>query len=287
MITNSLLSSINRNKERLHAIQQTITTGKEIDRASKDPVRFARAARFRKHLGLNEQYLKNILDAKSWIETTSASLDGLYDRVLSLKDRAIRASDESLSTGQRENLANEVNSMIEEILSSVNETYLGKNLFAGTKTKTDESFSFDGTTVTYNGNTGAINRKITEHLTVNVNVTGQDIMDTNLFTAALILKSGLENDNTEAINTAIESLDTALNNVVSLNSSVGSIQNQISLAEDRLQTANMNLSSYLSETEDVDMAEAITKYNAEEMAYRVALQSAAKVMNLNLMDFLK
>lgn len=287
MITTSLLSSLNRNKESMHAIQQAITTGKEIDKASADPVRFARAARFRKQIGLNEQYLKNIQNGKSWIETTSASLDGLYDYALTLKEKAVQAADDSLSAGQRENLANEVSGLIEDILSIMNETYLGKNLFAGTKTKTEESFTFDGASVTYNGNTGTINQRIADHLTVKVNVTGQDITDTNIISGALDLKTAMENDDTAAINTAIGSLDTALNNVVSLNAAVGSIQNQITLAEDRLETANLNLSSYLSETEDVDMAAAITEYNAEEMAYRAALQSAANIMKLNLMDFLR
>ncbi len=287
MITNSLLSSISRNKESLYAIQQSITTGKEIDRASKDPVRFARASRFRKQIDQNEQYLKNIQDAKGWVETTSVYLEGIFDLVLSLKDKAIQASDDSLSAGQREILADGVNSIVKEIVSTVNETYLGRNVFAGTETKLDESFSFDGAIVTYNGNTSAINRKITANLTVNINVTGQDVMDTNLFSAALNMKSALENNDTAGLNTAVESLDTALNNVVSLNTSVGSIQNQISLAEDRIHTANVNLSSYLSKTVDVDMAEAIAEYNAEEIAYRAALQSAANVMNLNLMDYLK
>jgi len=271
----------------MYEIQQAITTGKEVDKPSADPVRFARAARFRKQIGQNDQYLKNIQNAKGWIETTSASLDGLYEQVLTLKEKAVQASDDSLSAGQRDNMANEVSGLLEDILSIVNESYLGKNLFSGTKTKEDQAFTFDGSDVTYHGNTGELDRKIAEHLTVKTNVTGQDIMDTNIFTAILDFKMALENDDTSAINNSIASIDSSLTNIVSLNSTVGSIQNQISLAEDRLETANMNLSSYLSDTVDVNMAEAITKYNAEEMAYRAALESSASIMNINIMDYLR
>lgn len=287
IITNSLLSSLNRNRESMHAVQKAITSGKQVDRASTDPVKYARANRFRKQINQNEQYLKNIQDGKIWLETTSETLNNVYEKVLQFKEKAVQASDESLSLGQRETISNEVSDMIEDLMSIVNETYLGKNLFAGTKTKTDESFTFDGGTVTYNGNTGSMNRRVSEHLSVKINVSGQDLLDTNVFSATQGLKTALTNNNTSEINSAIESLESTINNVVMLNSTVGSIQNQIIMAEDRLETANTNLSSYLSDTEDVNMAEAITKYNEEEITYRAALQATANVMKINIMDFLR
>ena len=46
MITKSLLSSINQNRESMHSIQESITTGKRVERSSDDPVQFFRANRF-------------------------------------------------------------------------------------------------------------------------------------------------------------------------------------------------------------------------------------------------
>ena len=39
--------------------------------------------------------------------------------------------------------------------------------------------------------------------------------------------------------------------------------------------------------EDVDLAEAITAYNSQEIAYRAAMQTAADVLKLNIMDYLR
>ena len=50
--------------------------------------------------------------------------------------------------------------------------------------------------------------------------------------------------------------------MISLNTSVGSLQNQLELAEDRLRTANLKLATFISDTEDVDLASAITQYNS-------------------------
>ena len=118
-------------------------------------------------------------------------------------------------------------------------------------------------------------------------MTGQDILDTNIFNAALGLRTALENDDTNEIANMIDSIDSASEKMISLNTSIGSIQQQLELAEDRLETANLNLSTFLSETEDVDLASAITQYNSEEIAYQAALQSTANILRLNIMDFLK
>ena len=84
----------------------------------------------------------------------------------------------------------------------------------------------------------------------------------------------------------IESIDLASEKLISLNTGIGSIQQQLDLAENRLETANLNLATFLSDTEDVDLASAITQYNSEELAYQAALQSTANILRLNIMNFL-
>ena len=141
--------------------------------------------------------------------------------------------------------------------------------------------------MTYNGNTSKISRRISENFTMNINVTGQDIIDSNIFSATISLKTELENNNGSGIANLIETLDSAQGKMISLNASIGSIQQQLDLAESRLNIANLNLSGFLSEAEDVDLAEAITKYNSEEMAYQAALHSTSDILRLNIMDFLR
>ena len=49
----------------------------------------------------------------------------------------------------------------------------------------------------------------------------------------------------------------------------------------------MNLASYVSSLEDVDMAEAVLKYNSEEIAYKAALQSTGNIMKTSLLDYIR
>ena len=287
MITKSLLSSINQNRESMHSIHESITTGKEVERSSDDPVQFFRANRFRQSIKQNEQYLENVQDAGGWLQATTFNLDSMLNQVMTLRERAVQSADDSLGAENRLQMASEINHILEDLVNMANESFLDKNLFSGTKTKIENPFLFDGNSIEYQGNTGKINRRISENFTININVTGQDLLDTNIFNAALNLRTALENDDTNEIANMIDSIDSASEKMISLNTSIGTIQNQLELAEDRLKTANLNLSTFVSETEDVDLASAITQYNSEEMAYQAALQSTANILRLNIMDFLK
>ncbi len=287
MITKSLLSSINRNRESMHSIQESITTGKEVEKSSDDPIQFYRANRFRQSIKQNDQYLENIQSAKVWLQATSSNLDSMLNQIMSLREKAVQGANDSLSDDNRNQMALDVDNIVKDLVNLSNGSFMDKNLFSGTKTKIDNPFVYDGDSVTYNGNTSKISRRISENFTMNINVTGQDIIDSNIFSATISLKTELENNNGSGIANLIETLDSAQGKMISLNASIGSIQQQLDLAESRLNIANLNLSGFLSEAEDVDLAEAITKYNSEEMAYQAALHSTSDILRLNIMDFLR
>ena len=287
MITKSLLSTINQNRESMHSIQESITTGKEVSHSSDDPIQFFRANRFRQGIKQNEQYLENIQNANSWLQATYSNLDSMLSQVMTLRERAVQGANDTFSPENRLQMASDIDHMLEDLVNIANESFLDKNLFSGTKTKIKSPFLFDGDSVDYQGNTGKMNRRISENLTININVTGQDLLDTDIFNAALSLRTALENDDTNEIENMIESIDLASEKLISLNTGIGSIQQQLDLAENRLETANLNLATFLSDTEDVDLASAITQYNSEELAYQAALQSTANILRLNIMNFLK
>jgi len=267
-------------------LQVDMATGKELRQSSKDPVNFARSARFRKTINRNEQYLRNISDAKGWITTTNSLLDNLYTVVVNAKGIATQGADDSLDANTRSMLADKINGYIEEVVSLANSKYLGKNVFAGTKTREDKAFVFDGSTVTYQGNAGSISRRVGDNVNVSINVTGKQLENSNLFSSLIELRDSLAANDQESINSSIDAVSTVASQLISLSSAMGSIQKQLELTTNRLEVANLNLSSYLSQAEDVDLAEAITKYNSEEMAYRAALQTSTSVIKMNLLDFL-
>ena len=111
--------------------------------------------------------------------------------------------------------------------------------------------------------------------------------DTNLFSSLVDLRDALNSNDTTSIQSSIENLSSTSEELFSLTSALGSVKNQLTMTEKRLDTANMNLSSYLSQTEDVDLSKAITEYNAEEMTYKAALSTTSDAIHLNLLEFIR
>jgi flagellin-like hook-associated protein FlgL len=112
-------------------------------------------------------------------------------------------------------------------------------------------------------------------------------MDINLFGSLENLKNALNNNDTDSIQSSIEEINSSSEQLFSLTSAMGSVKNQLIMTEQRLNTANMNLHSYLSQAEDVDLSKAITEYNAEEMTYKAALQTMSDAIHLNLLEFIR
>ena len=133
-----------------------------------------------------------------------------------------------------------------------------------------------------------ITKKFGEHLDIQINISGGDIENINdVFNSLLSLKSALEANDTTAISEQIDVLDDNSTEILKLSTKIGDIHNRITLTEQQLTLTNMNLASYVSSLEDVDMAEAVLKYNSEEMAYKAALQSTGNIMTTSLLDYIR
>lgn len=286
IITRTLLQSLNHTKESLKKKQTSIATGKKIEKPSSDPINFSKADKFRRKLEQNRGFLQNVESSLGWVENTMSILDSIYEKVLRVKEIAVQGADNTLDQEGRKILAGEVDSIINDVVSLANSSYLGKYVFAGTSTRGEKPFTYDGSTVNYSGNAEKVFRRVGENYSVVINVNGTQLADTNIFKVFTDLKKALGDNDPERVANLIGEIDQVGDNLLNLNSSVGSIQKQLKLIKNRLETANMNLMSYLSNVEDVDIAEAITQYNVEETAFKAALRVTSSAIQLNLFSFI-
>jgi len=287
MITRSLLQNINGNRQSMSTVQNTISTGKEVQSSSDDPVRFSRVSRFRKTMEQNQQYMRNIVDARGWVDMSGSLLEDVYNQILSVKNYTVQAADASNNESTRAMLASKIQNHLDEIVNLFNTQYLGRYLFGGTMTTAAGPFAIEGDTVTYNGNSGEVKRRIADNFDVVINITGQQVVDTNIFSSLKNLRTAMATNDLDGITTALSSIEGLAEQIQGLQSSLGSLKNQLSMTQNRLEISNTNLSSFISNEEDVDMVEAIAKYNAEELAYRAALKTASEALNLNLLNYLR
>lgn len=296
MMTNSILKSINASKSRMSNIQKQLSSGKKIFESSDDPFAFAKSARFKSIMERNNQYLRSINMGLGFVESTQMHLEDINNLIQDAKEKATQSADDSLNAENREAMAQEINSMIEELESIANGNFDGDYIFNGTDVNGVNPFILEEDPLTpgnYIGiqapsNAEVMDRKFGDHLNIQINVAGSDIDKiTDTFNELISLKDALLNNDTAAISGQIDALDDAASEILKLTTKIGDVHSRITLTEQQLTLTNMNLSSYISSLEDVDMAEAVLHYNSEEMAYKAALQSTGNIMTISLMDYIR
>lgn len=287
IVSRNLMHNISQSREKMEQLQQMAASGKEVTSSSSDPVQFARASRYREMLAQNDQYIRNIGNARGMTDNYSMLLDDIHSQVLNAKSMAIQGTDIAASATDRQVLSEYVEKIIEEVVALSNSSYLGKAVFAGTATKEQTPFEYVGNQVHYHGNSGSISRRIAEGVEVDINIDGKTLEDTALFDSLINLRDALQtNDKTTLVN-LIDTINTTAENVLSLSSQVALDNNHLDMAENRINTAQTNILSFLSQTEDADLAEVIMGYNSQEMAYRAALETTSRAISLNIMDFIR
>lgn len=136
MIRDRILTNTNSAMERLQFAQSQMATGKRILKPSDDPLALSKSVRARAVLADNQQFLRNIEDALSWLENTEPVVDGMVTVLTELKEIGIEGASDTKSADERLVLAAQVDNLIERMVGLANTRFAGKYVFAGTYTTT-------------------------------------------------------------------------------------------------------------------------------------------------------
>lgn len=148
MMTNSMLSNINANKNRLSSLEDQYSTGLKIQKPSDDPIVAVRALKLRTNLAeLNQYYEKNIPDAKAWMDITEGALKNVSEIISQMNTYCVQGANGTLTVKDRNAIAENLSEMKDQIYQEGNANYAGRYVFTGYKT--DESLVFSEVTSEY------------------------------------------------------------------------------------------------------------------------------------------
>ncbi|MFH1550887.1 MAG: flagellar hook-associated protein FlgL [Planctomycetota bacterium] len=122
-------------------------------------------------------------------------------------------------------------------------------------------------------------------------LTGSDlspagVQTESLFTALIRLRDALLADDTGAITRAGAMIDTSKATVLNAVAEAGARVQRLEMTDIRLEDEDVNLQTALSETRDVNIAEAIVRLQAEETTFQAGLKTAALLLQNSLLDYL-
>mgnify|MGYP000848409906 CR=1 FL=1 len=308
-LTNNMLRHLNAGLSRLDRYQQQLASGKRVLKPSDDPAAVINILELRTSLMENNQLLKNVDTAASWLNSTDTVLASISSVLHRAKELTIYAATDTLSSDDRAAIQREMEQLFDNLLQLANSTHNGKYIFAGQKSTTEpfQRVSSDPADPNYYrivyhggtaaGDTSALKLEISANAVIDINIIqsrvnadgeNEDQLFTPIFSVLAQIISDLEQgDVNELGGKYLEALELALDEVLSSRAEVGAKLNRIELAEERLKDLEINLNKLLSNVQDIDVAEKIMDLKSEENAYRIALAVGVRIIQPTLVDFLK
>jgi flagellar hook-associated protein 3 FlgL len=283
------LRNIETNQERMAAIEGQLTSGSRIAKPSDDPIGAARALGFQQSIDQSNQYLKNIDQGSTWLNSTDSALGAVTADMQRVRELAVQAANGTLSSQDRGAIQLEVTQLQQSVLDLSNTKVGSSYIFSGSRSDQPgyvQAVSSAVTPAAYQGNAGQIQREVTPGVTVAVNADPQSTFDP-IFSALTTLQTGLSSGNNATIQSSLTGLDTALDAVNVSRSAVGAKVNRLETLQGQQTAVNTNLTGLLSQVKDVDMAQAITSFTMAQTVYQASLKSAAQALQPSLLDFLK
>ncbi len=285
MAQRHVLSDLQRVQERLAQAQSQVSSQKRVEKPSDDPLAAARATRLRSDLSSNSSYSTAVDESKSWLDATDSALMSLSDIVQHVRELTVQAANGSTSDAGRQAIKAQVDQLTEQAKTTLNGAYDGRYIFSGTATDQPPYTAAGGDT--YQGDSGAVLRQIGPGVTVQVNVTGDDVLS-GILPALRTLSDHLQSNDVASLGTTdLKAIDTGMDTLAGAQAQVGAITNRVTAAGTRLDDLTDVTTKLLSDTEDADLPKALTDLSTQQNALTAALQSGSTLIQQSLMDFLR
>ncbi|MBZ5736155.1 flagellar hook-associated protein FlgL [Nocardioides sp. TRM66260-LWL] len=288
MMVGMSLRNLQSSLSKYNDLQERLSTGKVVNRASDSPTDATASMRTRVAIADTQRYVRNADNGIGWLNTADTTLSTMGGTVRRARELALQgASTGSSSQAARESLAVEVDQLRQDLISQANTTYVGRPIFGGT---TSGSAAFDTATGAYIGDSGQVTRTIADGVQVRVDVPGLDVIGPNgasIFDDLANLSTALRAGDQAGMQTGLAKLSARQSAITTAQATVGAAYNRVEGASQKGKDALVALRTNLSEVEDADLPKTLVDLQMQQVAYQAALSATAKVMQPSLIDFLR
>ena len=275
----------------LNQMQEKVSSGKNFNSPSDDPVAMVNSMGLSNTLAQIQQYQTNMNTANQWLDTSATVLNQVSQVAASAQQIATQLSSGNQSAETQTEAASQIDGLIDEAISLGNTQLNGKYIFGGYQTATApfaDSGSGATETVGYQADPkNDFNVQIGPNETVAAGKNGETVfMNSNLFASLIGLKQAIANNDQAAIKQESTNLQGATDYLNAQVSDVGIRQSQLQTQGQMFTQVSANLQNQLGNLENVDYNQAIVEMQQKQTAYSVALATAAQISKVSLLDYL-
>jgi flagellar hook-associated protein 3 FlgL len=131
-INDMVQRNISNNYGKLANMQEQLSTGRRLNRPSDDPIDMKNNIGYKAEMAQNDQYKRNIQDGQAWLSMTEVAMTDMNDIMQKLRELAIQGSNDTLVGTERQYIGQEVNQLVNQLVSLSNSKYKGDFIFGGT-----------------------------------------------------------------------------------------------------------------------------------------------------------
>jgi flagellar hook-associated protein 3 FlgL len=267
--------------------EQRVSSGKRINSLSDDPRGLSDVLTMRGVKASIEQYKTNLNRASTWLKTSESSLGEVGTLLNRANSIAISGASATTSLDARKAMAAEVQTIRDQVLSLANSKGpTGGYLFAGTATD-KQPFNVTSTGIAFQGNSGTMKVEASANDSVTINADAQQLFSA-LYATLDQLKSNLEGGSTGTISdVSIKAVQEGISQLNNLRGDVGTRAKSVESFQNDHSRRVEELTTSISDIEDVDLSQAIMDYKSAETAYQASLQVMSQGFGLSLLNYLK
>jgi flagellin len=239
---------------------QRLSSGLRINTAADDAAGYAISQGLTAQVNGLQQASQNVSDATSMVQTASSALNNVQSMLQRVSELAVQYQNGDLSTQDKTDIQGEVNQLTQEIDRQKGAVqFNGINLLDGTAGSSGS--------VTFQVGPGA-----SDTLAVNFkDIEGSSGLGTTGFTWTNAASGGQVFDLSQT--NAVSLISGAIDNISSMAATLGAVQNRLQYTSDAISATAENMSSSLSNIQDVNMATEMT-----QMTQQQVLQQAGTAM---------
>ncbi len=264
--------------------QQQVSTGKRFERLSEAPLAGSQVMAAERGLRGIEQYRRNSSAASARTDAEESVLSQVTDLLARAKELALQEGSATSTTQTRSAAKAEVDRIIEQVVQLGNTQVNNEYIFAGHMVSTSP---FTGAGV-YQGDDGQRQTEIGQGHIITTNHTGRELLvDSGVVDSLQALSTELGSGTSATVGLTATGLDGSFNNVQTLLATTGARSRQIDSALQNGDALETNLQLRRNDLQGIDFEEATTRFVGLQTTLQAAMLSASKILNTNLVDYLR
>jgi flagellar hook-associated protein 3 FlgL len=274
--------------------QQQLATGQRVLTPSDDPSAATRILELDRMIDTTQQYQRNSDFAETRLQLEETVLSGVGDLLQRVRELAVGAINDTMTAADRQAIAVEVRTHLDGLLQLANsQDATGEYLFSGNKTNTRPFTDMGAGSFDYDGDQGVRSLQIGPTRQVTSGDAGDDVFMqvddgaggiSSMFNVVYDFAVDLEANAPSG--TTLTRLDAAIDVVLDTRSSIGARLNNIDSQRSMNDAFDLLMQENRSALEDLDYAEAISRFERQLLSLQASQQSFVKIQGLSLFNYL-